>query len=71
MKEKRGARIHAQIGEARRHGGLLQIARQMNFERHLLRFGQRAQIAREFAEGRPAIARLDGGHGGTQLRRDR
>ena len=49
MKEKRGARIHAQIGKTRRHGGFLEIAREMHVERHFLSVGQSSQIARKLA----------------------
>ncbi len=43
----------------------------MHVERQLLRVRERPQIAREFAEGCPAIARLNGRHRRTQLRRIR
>ena len=38
----------------------------MDFERHLLAFAERAQVAGEFTVGRAAIAGLDGGYGGAQ-----
>ena len=66
MEDQRGRGRQAQVGEAGRHGGFLQVARQMDFERHLLGFAKRAQVTREFAERRAAIAGLDGCNGGAQ-----
>ncbi len=60
-------RIEPQIGESRRHRRFLQIARQMHFERHMRGFGKRAHVARQFSEGRPAVARLNRLDGGAQL----
>ncbi len=66
MEDERGAGCQAQVGEAGGHGGLLHVAHQMDFERHLLAFAERTQVAGEFPVGRAAIAGLDGGYGGAQ-----
>src|SRR5262249_37937924 len=59
VQTQRSVRIQAQVDEAGWQRGLLKIAEQMRFYRHLGVFVERSKVARELAERRPAVAWLD------------